>query len=52
MARRPWVETKQAGAIDEILANTSPASAAFGFRMYSEAYAVRMMRATPEGAVK
>lgn len=52
IARRPWVESKQAGSIDEILASTAPASAAFGFRMYSEAYAVRMMRATPEGAVK
>lgn len=52
VARRPWMETKQAGTIDEILATTAPASAVFGGRMYSEAYAVRLMRANPETIAK
>lgn len=52
IARRPWVENKQASVIDEILATTAPASAAFGSRLYSEAYAARLMRGTPEAVAK
>ncbi|WP_245454157.1 gamma-glutamylcyclotransferase family protein [Aquabacter cavernae] len=47
IARRPWVANRDAGTIDELLAATPPAAEAFGARLYSEAYAVRMMK---EGA--
>lgn len=52
MARRPWMMTKSSGAIDELLATTTPASTSFADRLYSEDYAVRLMRAESEGAVK
>lgn len=52
IARRPWVMTRQAGTIDDLLATTPPAADAFGERLYSESYAVRMMRADPESVAK
>lgn len=52
IARRPWVLNKEAGTIDDLLATTPPAADAYGERLYSEGYAVKMMRAEPEGVVK
>lgn len=50
-ARRPWVSTPEAGRIDDILARTQPAAAAFPDRLYSEDYAARILRApAAEGA--
>lgn len=48
--RRPWVMTKQAGTMDEMLAGTPPAATVFGERMYPEVYAARLMRAAAQGS--
>ncbi len=52
IARRPWVATKQSSVIDDLLATTPPASAAFPDRLYSEDYAVRILRAQTQGTAQ
>lgn len=50
-ARRPWIATPEAGRMDDILARTQPAAAAFPHRLYGEEYAARILRAPAgEGA--